>query len=174
MRTINDLIQEIRNLDGQRRLDEARQLLDRVARSSTEIKRLANNQTMSEPTARGNIGALYNNIGISYLQQAAQLAELYGKLGEAQATTQAEYCFSTAFPFFGLARPEDVLYLPGTFDLHDFITNYWGMGRTYYLQRRVPESRRFLELCLRLPARNPASSNLQTDARHLLASLPQR
>lgn len=112
------------------------------------------------------ISTLYCNIAGGYQQVAAYAERNYNTEDMIAAAKEAERVYEKALNVYGVS-PEDVLYLPSTYDFRNFVTIFSGLGAINYALKKTAESQRYLELCLNLPGQDEKAKRLLQSARQL-------
>lgn len=113
----------------------------------------------------------YNSIGVSYKDRGGEAFRQHDADRVMIAAFGAERCHEKAFDMVGMSA-DDIMYLPGNYPFNKhLIYTLWALGSAKYVLRKTAESRKYLLLCLRIPAPDPEAEQWQSEASHYLRLL---
>lgn len=151
---------------------EVESVLDRLA--ATDIEELAEHWGISDGEVSHFLSIFYNNVGMMYRRQGMQGGAQGDNDALIQAAAHAERCHEKALDLYDMPA-ESLLYLPSVSPLvKSLLMTYWGLGGAKFALGKWDESRKYLEMCLRIPADDPQAAAWKREADEFLRSLPKK
>ena len=124
---------------------------------------------MPEPLIPVLCSMLYNNIGMHRLRRTTEMFKRdRDKAALHAGALEAQGCHNKAMDRFDIAA-EDILDMSDdTLKSKNFIFTLWGLGLTSYFLDQSDAARRYLSICLRVPAEDEQAATWHSDASNYL------
>ena len=150
-------------------IEEAERLIDTLA--ELDPRQLDRQWGVGTNMSRYYLSLFYNNVGVSYKERGSEAFHLNDADRLMIAAFGAERCHEKAFDMYDMSA-EEIMYLPANYPFSKhLIYTLCGLGSAKYVLRKTAESRKYLLLCLRLPAADPDTEKWQSAASHYLRLL---
>jgi len=130
--------------------EKAEHLIDSLA--ELDPRQLDSEWGVATNISQYMLAIIYNSIGVSYKQQGDAALHEDDTERMVMAATGAERCHEKAFDTYGMSA-DDVLFLPANYPSNKYLISILcELGGAKYALQKMAESRKYLLLCLRIPA----------------------
>lgn len=166
MVTFEATIQELQQLLETSRVGAAERIIDALAEEDAEA--LAGYWNMSKSAVEHCISIFYNNVGANHHGLGREALRQQQWADSIQAAKDAERCHEKALDMYDMSA-EDIMFFPSNHPIiKNFIMTFWGLAISKHVLGKSEESKKYLELCLRLPAEDDQARAWQQQAYSLI------
>ena len=150
-------------------IEEAERFIDALA--ELDPQQLDRQWGVSTDMSHYYLGLFYNKIGAGYKARGGEACRRHDADRLMIAALGAERCYEKAFDMVDMSA-DDIMYLPANFAFNEFLIHtLLGLGSAKFVLRKTAESRKYLLLCLRIPAPDPDAKQWHSAASHYLRLL---
>lgn len=172
MPTIEHIGTQLNSLLEAGEIAEAEQTVDDLA--WFDLEDLETDWGLPEDGVRHYLSIFYNNIGLNYRIAGMEAVQEGNREAAMEAAQGSERCHEKALDIYDLSAEEFMIFPSDSPINKNLIFTFWGLGGSKLVLGKTDESRKYLELCLRIPAEDEQAAAWQSEAGNYLRTLDQR